>query len=61
MLCTFSKCRDLENEQHEKLIEIIFATVKKLEEEEFEEDVEDKLPDDIRKVRAPKQFISVRE
>ncbi|NXR79742.1 DRC3 protein, partial [Pycnonotus jocosus] len=57
MLCTFSKCRDLENEQHEKLIEIIIATMKKLEEEEFEEDVEDKLPDDIRRLLADKTTI----
>ncbi|NXI21533.1 DRC3 protein, partial [Sterrhoptilus dennistouni] len=35
------QCRDLENEQHEKLMEIIFATMEKLEEEEFGEDVED--------------------
>ncbi|TRZ17112.1 hypothetical protein HGM15179_010011 [Zosterops borbonicus] len=35
------QCRDLENGQHEKLMEIIFATMEKLEEEEFGEDVED--------------------
>lgn len=64
MFCTFSQCRDLENGQHEKLMEIIFATMEKLEEEEFGEDVEDvedALPDDVQKVRAPKQFIFVTE
>lgn len=59
MFCTFSQCRDLENEQHEKLMGIVFATMEKLEEEEFGENLEDDLDDDVRKVRA--QFISVRE
>ncbi|KAM4892227.1 dynein regulatory complex subunit 3 [Sylvia borin] len=54
---TFSQCRDLENEQHEKLMEIINATMKKLEEEEFEENLEDDLPDDVRKLLTDKNTI----
>ncbi|XP_066185679.1 dynein regulatory complex subunit 3 [Sylvia atricapilla] len=53
----FSQCRDLENEQHEKLMEIINATMKKLEEEEFEENLEDDLPDDVRKLLMDKNTI----
>ncbi|NXR32039.1 DRC3 protein, partial [Zosterops hypoxanthus] len=54
------QCRDLENGQHEKLMEIIFATMEKLEEEEFGEDVEDvedALPDDVRKLLTDKNTI----
>uniref|UniRef100_A0A8C3QPY4 Dynein regulatory complex subunit 3 n=1 Tax=Cyanoderma ruficeps TaxID=181631 RepID=A0A8C3QPY4_9PASS len=57
MFCTFSQCRDLENEQHEKLMEIIIATMEKLEEEEFEENLEDDLPDDVQKLLLDKNTI----
>ncbi|NXY37193.1 DRC3 protein, partial [Pomatorhinus ruficollis] len=51
------QCRDLENEQHEKLMEIIIATMEKLEEEEFEKNLEDNLPDDVRKLLMDKNTI----
>uniref|UniRef100_A0A8C3QQB8 Dynein regulatory complex subunit 3 n=1 Tax=Cyanoderma ruficeps TaxID=181631 RepID=A0A8C3QQB8_9PASS len=51
------QCRDLENEQHEKLMEIIIATMEKLEEEEFEENLEDDLPDDVQKLLLDKNTI----
>lgn len=57
MFCTFNQCRDLENKHHEKLRVIVLATQKKLDMDPFDES----LPDDVQKVRAPKQFISVRE
>ncbi|NXR52948.1 DRC3 protein, partial [Hippolais icterina] len=49
--------RDLDNENHEKLIAIIIATMEKLEEEEFEENVEDDLPEDVRKLLMDKTTI----
>ncbi|NWR07211.1 DRC3 protein, partial [Paradoxornis webbianus] len=51
------QCRGLENEQHEKLMQIIIATIEKLEEEEFEEVVEDDLPEDVRKLLTDKNTI----
>ncbi|NWH90812.1 DRC3 protein, partial [Aegithalos caudatus] len=51
------QCRDLENEQHEKLMEIIITTMKKIEEEEFEVDLEDDMPDDVRKLLQDKNTI----
>ncbi|XP_066054352.1 dynein regulatory complex subunit 3 [Chamaea fasciata] len=53
----FSQYRGLENEQHEKLMQIIITTMGKLEEEEFEEDVEDDLPEDVRKLLTDKNTI----
>ncbi|XP_005523111.1 PREDICTED: leucine-rich repeat-containing protein 48 [Pseudopodoces humilis] len=40
----FSRCRDLENEHHEKLVELIITTKEKLDMDELEED----FPDDAR-------------
>ncbi|NXO44647.1 DRC3 protein, partial [Locustella ochotensis] len=54
---TFNQCRDLENELREKLMEIINATMEKLEEEEFEVDVEDNLPDEVRQLLTDKNTI----
>ncbi|XP_039935412.1 dynein regulatory complex subunit 3 [Hirundo rustica] len=53
----FSQCRDLENEHHEKLMEIVIATLEKLQEEEFEEDLQDDLPDDVRRLLVDKNTI----
>ncbi|RMC17594.1 hypothetical protein DUI87_05258 [Hirundo rustica rustica] len=51
------ECRDLENEHHEKLMEIVIATLEKLQEEEFEEDLQDDLPDDVRRLLVDKNTI----
>ncbi|NXW75902.1 DRC3 protein, partial [Hirundo rustica] len=51
------QCRDLENEHHEKLMEIVIATLEKLQEEEFEEDLQDDLPDDVRRLLVDKNTI----
>ncbi|XP_063270518.1 dynein regulatory complex subunit 3 [Prinia subflava] len=54
----FSQCRALENEHHEKLMEIVISTMKKLEEEEeSEEESEDGLPDEVRKLLSDKTTI----
>ncbi|NWT24171.1 DRC3 protein, partial [Cardinalis cardinalis] len=44
MFCTFSQCRDLENQHFEKVMEIVQATLKKITLFELEED----FPDDLR-------------
>ncbi|XP_068063324.1 dynein regulatory complex subunit 3 [Anomalospiza imberbis] len=49
----FSQCRDLENQHHEKLMEIAMATLKKLDRCELEEDS----PDDLRRLFEDKNTI----
>ncbi|NWW64169.1 DRC3 protein, partial [Ifrita kowaldi] len=44
------QCRDLENQHHEKLIEMTFAILEKLDKDEFEED----FPDDVRRLLLDK-------
>ncbi|NXM48749.1 DRC3 protein, partial [Gymnorhina tibicen] len=44
------QCRDLENQHHEKLIEMTFAILEKLDKDELEED----FPDDVRKLLMDK-------
>ncbi|NXK64690.1 DRC3 protein, partial [Sylvietta virens] len=51
------QCRDLDNAHHEKLMEIVIATHEKLEQNEFEEDLQDDLPDDVRKLLMDKNTI----
>ncbi|NWW30024.1 DRC3 protein, partial [Panurus biarmicus] len=53
----FYSCRDLENEHHEKLMEIAITTLEKLEENEFEEDLQDDLPDDVQRLFVDKNTI----
>ncbi|NXX28687.1 DRC3 protein, partial [Nicator chloris] len=52
-----TQCRDLENEHHEKLMEIVIATLDKLEENEFEEDLQDDVPEDVRRLLVDKNTI----
>ncbi|NXA94065.1 DRC3 protein, partial [Melanocharis versteri] len=47
------QCRDLENQHHEKLMEIAIATLEKLEKDELEEN----LPDDVRRLLVDKNTI----
>ncbi|XP_053813383.1 dynein regulatory complex subunit 3 [Vidua chalybeata] len=49
----FSQCRDLENQHHEKLMEIVMATLKKLDHYELEED----FPDDLQRLFEDKNTI----
>ncbi|NXA62645.1 DRC3 protein, partial [Mohoua ochrocephala] len=44
------QCRDLENQYHEKLMEMTFATLEKLDNDEVEED----FPDDVRRLLVDK-------
>ncbi|NXB88155.1 DRC3 protein, partial [Vidua chalybeata] len=48
-----SQCRDLENQHHEKLMEIVMATLKKLDHYELEED----FPDDLQRLFEDKNTI----
>ncbi|NWT17985.1 DRC3 protein, partial [Vireo altiloquus] len=47
------QCRDLENQYHEKLIEMTFSILEKLDNEEVEED----FPDDVRKLLMDKDTL----
>ncbi|NWW06956.1 DRC3 protein, partial [Oreocharis arfaki] len=51
--CTLNRCRDLENQHHEKLMEMIFAILEKLDKDELEED----FPDDVRTLLVDKDTI----
>ncbi|NXA74670.1 DRC3 protein, partial [Thryothorus ludovicianus] len=53
MFCTFSQFRDLENEHHEKVMKVVIATMKKLDEDVFEEN----FPEDIRRLLVDKNTI----
>ncbi|NXB13936.1 DRC3 protein, partial [Rhagologus leucostigma] len=47
------QCRDLENQHHEKLMEMTFAILEKLDKDELEED----FPDDVRRLLVDKDTI----
>ncbi|XP_064246187.1 dynein regulatory complex subunit 3 isoform X2 [Passer domesticus] len=53
LLQAFSQCRDLENQHLEKLMEIVKATLKKVDRYELEED----FPDDLRKLFKNKNTV----
>ncbi|NWV13323.1 DRC3 protein, partial [Ptilonorhynchus violaceus] len=53
IFCTMTQCRDLENQHHEKLMEIAIATQEKLDNFELEED----LPDDVKMLLVDKNTI----
>ncbi|NWW77186.1 DRC3 protein, partial [Climacteris rufus] len=51
--CTMTQCRHLENQHHEKLMEVVTATLEKSHKEELEED----LPDDVKMLLVDKTTI----
>jgi len=47
----FTQCRDLENQHHERLVELSIITLEKVVKNEMDEEI----PDDVREVSRPDQ------